>query len=45
MIPTATVTVTVTGLVSDDTLIDTAGLDNFSGGIGNDLYFVRHATE
>ena len=40
VIPTASVTVTVTGVNSDDTLIGTAGIDNFSGGIGNDLYFV-----
>ena len=33
-------TVTVTGVDSDDTLIGTAGIDNLSGGIGNDLYFV-----
>ena len=38
--PTASVTVTVTGVDSDDTLIGTAGIDNLSGGIGNDLYFV-----
>jgi uncharacterized repeat protein (TIGR01451 family) len=38
--PTANVTVTVTGVDSDDTLIGTGGIDNFSGGIGNDLYFV-----
>ena len=37
---TATVTVTITGVDSDDTLIGTAGIDNLSGGIGNDLYFV-----
>ena len=37
---TATVTVTVTGIDSNDTLIGTAGIDNLSGGIGNDLYFV-----
>jgi VCBS repeat-containing protein len=37
---TATVTVTITGVDSDDTLIGTGGIDNFSGGIGNDLYFV-----
>ena len=40
VIPTASVTVTVTGVDSDDTLIGTAGIDNLSGGIGNDLYFV-----
>ena len=38
--PTASVTVTVTGVDSDDTLIGTAGIDNLSGGIGNDLYSV-----
>ena len=40
---TATVTVTITGVDSDDTLIGTAGIDNLSGGIGNDLYFVGNS--
>ena len=41
--PTANVTVTVTGVDSDDTLIGTSGIDNLSGGIGNDIYIVGNS--
>ena len=35
-------TVTVTGVDSDDTLIDTAGIDSLAGGIGEDVYYVNN---
>jgi hypothetical protein len=41
--PTASVTVTVTGVDSDDILMGTAGIDNLSGGIGNDRYVVGNS--
>ena len=40
---TATVTVTISGIDSDDTLRGTAGNDALTGGIGNDSYFVDNA--
>jgi VCBS repeat-containing protein len=39
---TATVTVTISGVDSNDTLFDTAGIDTLAGGIGNDYYYVTN---
>jgi VCBS repeat-containing protein len=39
---TATVTVTISGVDSNDTLFDTAGIDSLAGGIGNDFYYVSN---
>jgi len=39
---TATVTVTVSGVDSNDILLDSAGIDSLAGGIGNDLYYVTN---
>jgi VCBS repeat-containing protein len=39
---TATVTVTVSGVDSNDILLDSAGIDTLAGGIGNDLYLVTN---
>ena len=39
----ATVTLTVQGLDTDDTLLGTAGSDTLSGGGGDDLYYVENA--
>ena len=39
---TATVTVTVSGVDTDDTLFDSAGNDSLAGGIGNDFYYVTN---
>ena len=40
---TATVTITITGLDTNDLLLGTAGADTLSGGAGNDLYRVEQA--
>ena len=42
---TATVTVTITGVNSDDILRDTPGIDHLAGGAGNDTYFVRQVAD
>src|SRR6516164_9016454 len=39
---TATVTVTIGGVDSDDVLLDSPGIDSLAGGIGNDLYYVNN---
>jgi Ca2+-binding RTX toxin-like protein len=39
---TATVTVTVSGLDTNDVLYDSAGIDTLAGGIGDDLYYVTN---
>jgi VCBS repeat-containing protein len=39
---TATVTVTISGVDTDDTLLDTFGNDSLAGGIGNDVYYVNN---
>ena len=39
---TATVTVTVSGVDTNDVLLDSAGIDSLAGGIGNDLYYVNN---
>ena len=36
---TATVTVTVSGVDSNDTLLDSPDIDSLAGGIGNDVYY------
>jgi VCBS repeat-containing protein len=40
-----TVTITLTGLDTDDILHGTAGADILSGGLGNDLYYVENASD
>ena len=39
---TATVTVTVAGVDTDDVLLDSPGIDSLAGGIGNDVYYVSN---
>ena len=39
---TATVTVTVSGVDTNDVLYDSADIDNLAGGIGNDVYYVNN---
>ena len=39
---TATATVTVSGVDTNDTLLDSAGTDSLTGGIGNDIYYVSN---
>ncbi len=39
---TATATVTVSGVDTDDTLLDSPGNDSLAGGIGNDFYYVSN---
>ena len=39
---TATVTVKVSGVDSNDTLFDSAGIDSLAGGIGDDFYYVTN---
>ena len=39
---TATVTVTVGGVDSNDVLYDSAGIDSLTGGIGDDVYYVSN---
>ena len=39
---TATVTVTVSGVDTNDVLYDSAGIDSLAGGIGNDVYYVNN---
>ena len=39
---TATVTVTVSGVDTNDVLYDSAGIDSLAGGIGNDVYYVHN---
>jgi Ca2+-binding RTX toxin-like protein len=40
---TATVSITLTGLDTNDTLLGTAGVDILSGGAGNDTYYVENS--
>jgi VCBS repeat-containing protein len=42
---TATVTVTVSGVDSNDILLDSAGTDTLAGGIGNDVYLVTNTAD
>jgi len=42
---TATVTVTVSGVDSNDILLDSAGIDTLAGGIGNDVYLVTNTAD
>jgi VCBS repeat-containing protein len=42
---TATVTVTVSGVDSNDILLDSAGIDTLAGGIGNDVYLVSNTAD
>ena len=39
---TATVTVTVSGVDTNDVLYDSAGIDSLAGGIRNDVYYVNN---
>ena len=42
---TATVTVTVSGVDTDDTLRDSPGIDSLAGGIGDDYYYVNNTDD
>ena len=42
---TATATVTVSGVDTDDTLLDSPGNDSLSGGVGNDFYYVNNTAD
>ena len=42
---TATATVTVSGVDTNDTLLDSPGNDSLAGGIGNDFYYVNNTAD